>query len=103
MRFVDFDPGTLAQGLCHRLYLELGPSLDGQPFGVPLLAVRGGSGPTLVVLAGVHGDEFEGVAAIHELFRRLEPERLRGTLLGRPHAQSAGGSGRAPFQPGRPP
>ena len=81
MRFVDFDPGTLAQGVCHRLCLELGPGLDGQAFGVPLLAVRGSAGPTLVVLACVHGDEFEGVAAIHELFRRLEPQRLRGTLL----------------------
>ena len=37
-----------------------------------------------MVLACVHGDEFEGVAAIHELFRRLEPERLRGTLLAVP-------------------
>jgi N2-acetyl-L-2,4-diaminobutanoate deacetylase len=84
MRFADFDPGTLSQGLCHRLYLELGTGLDGQPFGVPLLAARGIDGPTLVVLACVHGDEFEGVAAIHELFRRLEPERLRGTLFAVP-------------------
>jgi predicted deacylase len=84
MRFAEFDPGTLSQGFCHRLYLELGTSLDGQPFGVPLLAARGVSGPTLVVLACVHGDEFEGMAAIHEVFRRLEPERLRGTLLAVP-------------------
>jgi predicted deacylase len=38
-------------------------------------------GPTLVVSAGVHGDEYEGVRAIYELFRELDPALMRGTLL----------------------
>jgi len=84
MRFSDFAPEALAAGERHRIYLELGSHLDGQPFGVPVLCARGGPGPTLVVLACVHGDEYEGVAAVHEVFRRLEPQRLDGTILAVP-------------------
>lgn len=38
-------------------------------------------GPRVVVTAGVHGDEFEGVRAVAELCRTLDPARLRGTLV----------------------
>ena len=85
MRFADFDPDALSAGERHRVYLEVGSHLDGQPLGVPLLCARSRQrGPTLVVLACVHGDEYEGMAAIHEVFRRLEPGRLRGTILAVP-------------------
>ena len=85
MRFADFDPDALSAGERHRIYLEVGSHLDGQPLGVPLLCAHGPApGPTLVVLACVHGDEYEGMAAIHEVFRRLEPGRLRGTILAVP-------------------
>jgi predicted deacylase len=51
------------------------------------LAVRGGTpGPTLLVTAGVHGDEFEGMAALRRLVDTLVPLRLRGTLIAVPVA-----------------
>ncbi len=52
---------------------------------LPVLVVRGkGKGKTLLVSAGVHGDEFEGMGAIHRLYRNLDPGSLRGTLVAIP-------------------
>jgi len=41
-------------------------------------------GATLVVVGGVHGDEFEGPQAILEVYESLAVEELRGTLIGIP-------------------
>lgn len=38
------------------------------------------SGPRLLITGGVHGDEFEPMAAIRRLLRLLEPARLRGCV-----------------------
>jgi predicted deacylase len=38
----------------------------------------------LVVLGGVHGDEYEGIDAIHRLFATLEPEMISGAVIGVP-------------------
>jgi predicted deacylase len=46
---------------------------------LPVLEAAGtGAGRRLVVTAGVHGDEYEGVRALYELFEEIE--ELRGTL-----------------------
>lgn len=46
---------------------------------VPIVSIRGGDGPTVVVFGGVHGDEPEGQVAALRLARETEP----GDLLGR--------------------
>jgi predicted deacylase len=52
------------------------------PHDIRAIAVRGAEpGPTLLVSAGVHGDEYEGVRAIFETVEALDPRALRGTLL----------------------
>jgi predicted deacylase len=52
------------------------------PFDIAAIAVRGGAdGPTLLVSAGVHGDEYEGVRAIFETVEAIDAGALRGTLL----------------------
>jgi predicted deacylase len=43
-------------------------------------------GPTLAVLAGVHGDEYEGPVAIADLLAALDPTALAGTLIAIPVA-----------------
>jgi predicted deacylase len=43
-------------------------------------------GPTLAVLAGVHGDEYEGPVAIADLLAGLDPAALAGTLVALPVA-----------------
>ena len=37
-------------------------------------------GPKLLITAGVHGDEFEPMAAVRRLSRELDPQHLRGEL-----------------------
>jgi predicted deacylase len=67
---------------------------------VPVIAARGArAGPTLVVTGGVHGDEYEGPAAVHGLFARLDPARLRGRVLGAPVANMAAWQARARVTP----
>lgn len=38
-------------------------------------------GPVAAITAGIHGDEYEGPAALFELARELSPDQLQGTLL----------------------
>ena len=48
---------------------------------VPIASVAGGSGPTVLVLAGCHGDEYEGQLAATSLIRTLAPERVTGRVI----------------------
>lgn len=47
------------------------------PFGV----LSNGSGPTLLLTGGSHGDEIEGPLALFDLFRTLDLARLSGTVF----------------------
>lgn len=52
---------------------------------IPVLAVRGSRpGKTLVATAGVHGDEYEGMEAIHRIYDVLEPSSMIGTFVAVP-------------------
>jgi predicted deacylase len=47
------------------------------------MAVRGrNEGATLLTLAGVHGDEYEPMAAVQRVFSELDPDKLAGTWVG---------------------
>lgn len=48
---------------------------------VPIACIAGGSGPTVLLSGGVHGDEFEGPAALMRLLRDLRPDELSGRLI----------------------
>jgi N-alpha-acetyl-L-2,4-diaminobutyrate deacetylase len=48
---------------------------------VPIVSVRGGDGPTALVLAGNHGDEYEGQVAAMKLARELRPHEVEGTVI----------------------
>ncbi len=75
------DADTLPAGTVQRFWFRAGDSQLGQPWLVPVIVVRGAKpGPRLLVTAGIHGDELNGIAVIHEL-ARLEPATLAGTLV----------------------
>jgi N2-acetyl-L-2,4-diaminobutanoate deacetylase len=61
---------------------------------VPLAVIKNGSGPTVVLEGGNHGDEYEGPITICELIRELDPGRVQGRLILMPannvHAVMAG-------------
>ncbi|SFU16900.1 succinylglutamate desuccinylase/aspartoacylase family protein [Sedimentitalea nanhaiensis] len=48
---------------------------------VPVISLRGGTGPTVLIAGATHGDEFEGPAAIMRLVHGLAPEALAGQLI----------------------
>jgi N-alpha-acetyl-L-2,4-diaminobutyrate deacetylase len=76
-----FHPDHHPRGARHNL------SLDANGIELPVILIRGASeGKTLVVTAGVHGDEYEGIRAILDLTARLDPRTLRGDLLAVPVA-----------------
>jgi len=99
MRLSEFDPEHLAAGQKHRLYLELVPPVEGMSLGIPVLYARGNSGPGLAALAGIHGDEFEGVAAIHAFFDQLEPAKMTGSFLAVPLVNLPAASAVSRFSP----
>lgn len=74
------EPGT-------RRYLNpvVAQMLTGVETHLPLHCVRGGSpGPTLSVIAAVHGDEPQPIRAIRNVLDGIDPGSFRGTLLAVP-------------------
>ena len=47
---------------------------------IPIATVANGDGPSVLVLAGNHGDEYEGQVAALKLIQELEPERISGRV-----------------------
>jgi predicted deacylase len=48
---------------------------------IPVTVVANGRGPTALVLAGNHGDEYQGQIAIMKLARELRPEQVTGRII----------------------
>lgn len=62
------------------------PTIDGnqglQQVRIPVCLIRGKQpGPTVLVIAGIHGDECEGTLAANRLARELHAEALAGCLI----------------------
>lgn len=61
---------------------------------VPIAIIANGSGPTVILEGGNHGDEYEGPIVIGELIRDLDPGEVQGRLILMPannvHAVMAG-------------
>lgn len=82
MRFQELEISQLPHDSKASSWLEVGTRADGGDWRLPFLYVRGATaGPTLVVLGAVHGDEYEGVETIPEVYRWVAPDTLRGALL----------------------
>ena len=57
----------------------------GNPVSIPVMIARGThDGPVLGVTAAVHGNELNGIPVIQRLFSEIEPNELRGTIVGIP-------------------
>ena len=53
---------------------------------VPVMSIRGADGPTVLIIGGTHGDEFEGPAAIFRLAEQLDPAMVPGLVEAQDHA-----------------
>ena len=70
-------------GGIHRLRLHIIEDGAGYPVLLPIVIARGKKeGPTLGVIAALHGDEVNGIPVIHRLFEKIDPGRLAGTVIG---------------------
>ncbi len=77
---MNFDLTSVPVGSKQRSLLEVSSEIT-----LPVLAVRGGApGPTLLVSAGVHGDEYEGVRTIFDVFESLDAPAMSGNFLAVP-------------------
>jgi len=48
---------------------------------IPMTMVANGAGPTVLVLGGNHGDEYQGQIAAMKLARELTPDRITGRIV----------------------
>lgn len=48
---------------------------------IPFSVIRNGDGPCALLVAGNHGDEYEGQVALRDLARTLDPSEITGTVL----------------------
>ncbi len=80
-----FNPQMVPPATKMVLTLDIGPLTAGPMLQLPVLVARGREpGKTIVVLGGVHGDEYEGMQAVREVYRSLDPWELNGTFIGVP-------------------
>src|SRR5215468_3555469 len=47
---------------------------------IPIVNLKNGAGPRALLVAGNHGDEYEGQIALMRLARALAPDAIRGTV-----------------------
>ena len=65
---------------------------------IPLTLIKGEQqGPTLTIIAGIHGYEYPPIIAIQNTLNRIDPEQLKGTLVILPIANVASFYKRSPF------
>jgi uncharacterized protein len=64
---------------------------------LPCFDVRGGDGPTLALIAGVHGCEYSSIAAVGDLVRALEDQPLAGRVIAIPVVNASAFASRTPF------
>jgi predicted deacylase len=48
---------------------------------IPIAVIARGHGPTVLLVAGNHGDEYEGQIALGRLIREVTPEQVTGRLI----------------------
>lgn len=86
VRIEEFSFAEIAPDSREHLWLHVVDLLGG-PVLLPVIVVRGARpGPALLVVAGVHGDEYEGMAAIRQVAASLEPARMQGLFVAIPVA-----------------
>ena len=76
---VDFEANGKQSG-----FLRLPHSVHRSAYGwipISITSIKNGEGPTLVIMAGNHGDEYEGQIAISNLALTLKPGDILGRLI----------------------
>ncbi|MEL6963828.1 MAG: succinylglutamate desuccinylase/aspartoacylase family protein [Pseudomonadota bacterium] len=78
--FNPLDPERDGKVITH---LSLPYSIDRSPYyqiKIPICHIRNGDGPRILLMAGNHGDEYEGELTLLKLVQRLDPVDVNGTV-----------------------
>jgi predicted deacylase len=81
---IDFDEHGKHTG-----FLRLPHSVHRSAYGrilIPIVMINNGDGPTTLLMAGNHGDEYEAQIALSKLCRELEIDDIQGRLIIMPMA-----------------
>ena len=76
---IDYDKSGKQVG-----WLNLHRSVTRSAYGmltIPLAVIKNGTGPTVLLMAGNHGDEYEGQIGLVKLIRSLKPEQIQGRVI----------------------
>ena len=76
---IDFDKRGIQSD-----FARVPNSTDSSAYGwvpVPMLCFNGGEGPTVLLTAGTHGDEYEGQIVLRRIARELADTTLRGRVI----------------------
>ena len=76
---IDFSaPGE------HNGFLKLPHSVHRSAMGyipIPVVSFKNGTGPVILLTAGVHGDEYEGQVTLTKLVKEITPDRVNGQII----------------------
>ena len=79
----QLDVADLAAGKMHRFMFRSAETSIGQYWYVPVMVAKGAKpGKRVLLVAGVHGDELNPIAAVQETFALLDPSKMAGTAIG---------------------
>ncbi|HEV7245464.1 MAG TPA: succinylglutamate desuccinylase/aspartoacylase family protein [Shinella sp.] len=77
------NPIDFAQDGRQTGHLAIPYSVDRSPYyqiRIPILRLKNGAGPSLLLMAGNHGDEYEGELQLGRLMRLLDVDKIRGAI-----------------------
>ena len=81
---IDLDADGKATG-----FVRVPHSVHRSAYGwipIPIVRIKNGKGPSVVMQAGTHGDEWEGQVGLGNLIRELKPRNIQGKLIILPSA-----------------
>ncbi|GAC1644619.1 MAG: succinylglutamate desuccinylase/aspartoacylase family protein [Chloroflexota bacterium] len=79
---IELNGERVSPGERRHLRLSLGCRPDGTPLGLPVVVVHGAlPGPRVGIIAGIHGDEYEGPEGLRRFLSRINPSTMHGTII----------------------
>lgn len=85
------DVEALPRGKVYHFWFKGMDTSVGQSWYVPVIVNRGReAGPRLLLNSGVHGDELNGIRVVQLIAPVVDPQKLRGTIIGIPGLNTPG-------------
>jgi predicted deacylase len=76
-----------------------GETEDGGTIRIPIATIANGTGPTVLVTAGTHGDEYEGQIAARRLLAETDPAQVSGRIVVVPTVSTGASQAHTRFWP----